>query len=466
MYIFIGVVKILKTFITKLPDKAGEFLGASRIIFESGGKIKRVSYNKMVDAHTLFVDISAREEDIEKIEKELYEKGYLSYRENSRVILMSINLPCIEDEILKPLELIEKYKMSISYINARENKENSFVFKLGIKADNISYTVDFLNEMSRICDVKIIKNDVTEKNIDNTVFYISFAHDMRKILNLNQSDTNSIIVNSNKIMQRLEERNENPFKTFEYIKKVALFIENHKGKNFDAKIFSKNVNGKKLYLIEPPCGSNTFVIEDNGKLLFIDSGFACFEEEMLKILRDLFENFEKYEKILFLTHCDIDHIGLCHIFDKVYVSRKTYENFVLEKNGERNFREQCEHHRAYHAITKIISGYKTPPINNMVISKKLKLSGAEFKIIPGGGGHVPGESLLLWEDEKIVFCGDIFVNAMGYSDGQAEFNSYAPYLTGSVNVDSQKALEERYEFMKKYKGFLVCPGHGKWCVLQ
>ena len=38
-----------KTYVTKMPDKAGAFLVAGKIIAEHGGNIVRVNYNKAVD---------------------------------------------------------------------------------------------------------------------------------------------------------------------------------------------------------------------------------------------------------------------------------------------------------------------------------------------------------------------------------------------------------------------------------
>ena len=42
-----------------MPDKAGAFLLASRIIAACGGNIARVNYNRAVDTHTLFIEVSA-----------------------------------------------------------------------------------------------------------------------------------------------------------------------------------------------------------------------------------------------------------------------------------------------------------------------------------------------------------------------------------------------------------------------
>ena len=44
-----------KTYITTMPDHVGAFLKASRCIAALGINITRVSYNKAVDMHTLFI---------------------------------------------------------------------------------------------------------------------------------------------------------------------------------------------------------------------------------------------------------------------------------------------------------------------------------------------------------------------------------------------------------------------------
>lgn len=49
-----------RTFITRLPNKAGAFLKATRIVAQSGANITRVSYNKAVDLHVLFWRSAAR----------------------------------------------------------------------------------------------------------------------------------------------------------------------------------------------------------------------------------------------------------------------------------------------------------------------------------------------------------------------------------------------------------------------
>lgn len=45
-----------KTYVTTMPDHIGAFLKASRCFASLGINITRVSYNKAIDSHTLFID--------------------------------------------------------------------------------------------------------------------------------------------------------------------------------------------------------------------------------------------------------------------------------------------------------------------------------------------------------------------------------------------------------------------------
>ena len=301
------------------------------------------------------------------------------------------------------------------------------------------------------------------RTIPDKNFLSKFSNEIKSILSLNEKDAVEITENTEKIYVYLKNQNKNSSKTFEYIKKFAVFIKAHKGENFMVRISRKKFADASLYMIEPPCGSNTYIFDSNNELFFVDCGFACFEKEMLLILKQLFPGFEKRKKELFLTHCDIDHAGLCHIFDTVYATQKTYENFELEKKGEKNFRKQYEHHEAYNRIAEIISDYKTPELKKIkTVEENIYFNNIVFKVIKGEGGHIPGEAILLWEKEKVSFCGDIFVNHKGYSEEQAYFNSLAPYLTKSVNVNSEKARVSRETVLKNFADYLICPGHGKW----
>ena len=105
-----------------MPDKAGAFLRASRVIAEHGGNIVRVNYNKAVDLHTLFIEVSADEEQHKRILSELESIGYITGTEEGRqVILIVLKLPDAAGAVRPVLEVIAGYDVNISYMSSQEN---------------------------------------------------------------------------------------------------------------------------------------------------------------------------------------------------------------------------------------------------------------------------------------------------------------------------------------------------------
>ena len=395
-----------KVFITKIPDKAGAFLKAGRIISKYNGNIERVNYNKTIDIHTLFIEVSAGEDEMRHITGELSDLGYLEdCMKKNESIMMSLKLKDVPGTVLPILELLKKGDVNITYMSSRGDGTGYQDFKMGIMFEDPRAVKTMLDEISKICEISILDYSTTEKLLDSTVFYISFANEIRSLLSLTQRETNEFIVNSNEIMQILDERDESPAKTFEYIRKFAYFVAERKGENFKAEISHKRITDEvRLHMIEPPCGSNIYILENevSGELLFIDGGFKCFIREVYGLLYKMFHDFNEREKSLFLTHDDIDHVGLMPLFDRVYVSWNCYENFRLESEHKDNFREQNKYHAPYCRLSKIIAEYETPNLNKLcVVGRKetdavlekigeFEFSGIRFDVLEGNGGHVKG----------------------------------------------------------------------------
>ncbi|MDD4133064.1 MAG: hypothetical protein PHT86_04200 [Methanocorpusculum sp.] len=468
-----------KTFITKMPDTPGAFLKAGQVISGADVNITRVSYNKAVDTHTLFIDVAGTEEKVKAISDELARFGYLSNEiGEAKVILIEFQLPDTPGALLPILETINRYDFNISYISSQENGTDYQFFKMGLFIEHPGDIKNFLEDAAGLCKVRIIDYDKSEKTLDNTVFYISFANEIANKLHLGRKDTLDLIADSNLIMQMLDEKNESPYKTFEYIGKYADKLAKHKGNMFQPRISHREIGDNvTLHLIEPPCGSNVYILEEGNSLLFVDSGFACYREEMNQIFHSLFPAFDTMQKEIVITHVDTDHCGLLDLFERVYLSRNSYENFVLENNGEDNFREQNPAHAPFCRIGRILSGYTPPspdkltvideeePDDTKALSRigNLEFFGLRFGVYEGNGGHVHGEIILVCSEHHLIFTGDVFVNARGFSPEQAEFNVLAPYLMTSVNMDSKKARQTREAvFNQMEEGeWIVCGGHGE-----
>ncbi|MDD3335084.1 MAG: Zn-dependent hydrolase [Eubacteriales bacterium] len=468
-----------RTYTTTMPDRVGAFLGASRYIAEEGANITRVSYNKAIDMHLLFLEVDGTIQQLIRIEERLKEHGYLPESlQQGKVMMMEFKLRDVPGTVLPVLELIDSFHFNISYISSQENGGAYQYFKMGLFVEDSDSVSRFMREVSLLCQVKIIHYDRSEKNLDNTVFYLNFANTIAKKASLSEEDSRQLMVCANQIMQLLDERDRPPYKTFDYISRFAEQIYAHKGEQFEPRISSfTGRKGAKVTVIEPPTGCNLTAVEKDGQFLFVDSGFACYREELLQTLRKLIPGYDRMEKTAIISHGDVDHCGLLDFYDRVYMSEKCLQNFRWEAQGAPNYRERNPLHQPYVRISKLLSDYHGPelyrlrsvggsleePTKPLVRIGDFSFASLRFEAYEGFGGHVAGEIVWIERNEGLVFTGDVLVNLKGFIRPQAEFNRLAPFLMTSVDTDAARAAEERLVLdglLEKDGAWLIFGGHG------
>lgn len=469
---------VKKTFATLMPDKAGAFLEAAKVFSSLGLNITRVSYNKAVDTHMLFVEVCGESGAMKKAESELYGMGFLGHDGDGHgsVMLVEFKLRDVPGTLEPILELIERCNINISYLSSAENGTDYQYFRMGLFVTENDDTAALLNEASKYCGVKILDYNPTGIALDNTVFYMSFADRIAEEYGFGEDEKRELLLDSNLIMDMLTRKNSPPYKTFEYIGKFAEYLREGTGEGFAPRITEYTFENVRFTLIEPPCGSNLCVAETGGGLLCVDGGFPCCRDDSLALLRKLYPGFDGMHKVMLLTHADVDHVGIADVFDKVYVTKKCADNFALEARGEPNLREQNPVHAPYVRISKLLSGYKPIPEGIIEViggSSDSLTATAErigevrfgelcFEVYEAKGGHVRGEAFYIERRLDIAFTGDIIVNTKGFTKPQARFNRLAPFLMTSVDTDPALAAEERAEIYKLLadKKYTVFGGHG------
>lgn len=481
-----------KSYVTSMPDKTGAFLLASKIIARNNGNIVRASYNKAVDLHTLFIDVDAEESDLLKITAELAQVGYLnSLLPETNVIIVEIRIPDVPGAVLPVLKILDRYDINISYINSTSDNTGYQNFKMGLLIENPSVIKMLLDDISELYQINILDYDYSGGTLDNTIFYIRLGNEMQKLLGLDSTKTMEFINESNRIMQLLQDKGEDPGKVFEHIRSFAHFISSRRGEGFKADIQKLDINQNiSLYSIQPPCGSNTYIIRDSDSAALIDTGYAVYAEEMFTIFRKLFADWDKLHKRIYITHADVDHCGLIAKLPgvPVYLNQKSAEGLLRQHAGSPDYREHNDLSLGYSKLSMIISGYMPPSGDSFIIIDKgtpaehsdilhiadIEMAGLKFKVFEGSGGHLYGETIFISSDCGIVFTGDNLVNISGFSPERAQFNSLAPYLMRSVNVDSNKANRMRGQIIELIetlqdscgKPFVVCGGHGPLSLLR
>lgn len=462
-----------KTYITTMPDHIGAFLKASECFASLGVNITRVSYNKAVDSHTLFIDVDGDELQLEKADSELKKIGYLQTDKNEKsIVLLEFMLRDVPGSVTEVLKLIHRFHLNISYISSQESGTPYQAFKMGLFMENERALKEFLFEAQQLCPVRVLDYNHSERVFDNSIFYQSFVSGLMQLIGLPEEKRDNLLVNSNLVMQMLDEKGLSPFKTFESISRFAELLSACRGDAFHPRITRHQVNENiRITLIEPPCGSNTAILQSGSDILFIDSGYALYRNEMQKLFRDLIPEYDQMRKRVFITHADVDHCGLLPLFDEILASRKTKECLELEFMGKDGYREQNPLHKPYINICKALTFYQPP--NPEKIHALWDITGEQtspleqmgffdfgemhFEVYQGKGGHLPGETVLIDYCHHLVFTGDIYVNIHGMTREQATYNQYAPVLMTSVDTDTALCAEERNAILQRL-------GAGDWKI--
>ena len=462
-----------KTYVTSMPNHIGAFLKASKCFSQLNINITRVSYNKAVDSHTLFIDAEGTEEQLKKADIELEKIGYLQSDTNkTSIVLVEFRLSDVPGSVTSVLELINEFNFNISYISSQENGTDYQYFKMGLYVEDYDKVSEFLKEAEKLCKVRVIDYNSSEKVYDNSIFYNTYVLGLSQTMGLSEDVSRELLVHVNLAMQTLDEQGLSPYRTFDSISKFAELLGASKGSSFNPRISTHKItDNTEITLIEPPCGSNTIIIKSNDKILFVDSGYACYSDEMIRIFKKIVPDFENMEKTILVTHADVDHCGLLPMFDKIIASSKTATCLQREYEGKNGYREENPLHRPYINICKILTSYKAVNPEKITAmwndvenpSEPLTQIGffdfeeLHFEVYEGKGGHLPGEIVLIDYSKHIAITGDVYINMHGLTAEQAEYNQYAPILMTSVDTDSKLCLEERKAIMQRL-------GVGQWQI--
>ena len=187
-----------KTYVTTMPDHVGAFLNASRTIAGLGLNITRVSYNKAVDMHTLFIECEGSAEQIAMADHALNEIGYLqSNQAHQDVLLLEFRLRDVPGSVTEILELIREFNFNISYISSQENGSDYQLFKMGLFVEDSDKMQHFLMRAEEKCRVRVIDYNRVEKSFDNSIFYRSYADELCRCMDLGEKEREQLLINAN-----------------------------------------------------------------------------------------------------------------------------------------------------------------------------------------------------------------------------------------------------------------------------
>lgn len=462
-----------KTFVITLSDRFESFFKAVSCIVELGLRVLRISYQKSVDVYTVFIEVGGKNEMLTLLEEQFKRLGYLDdSEENTEFVLLEFALKDFQKNLLLILELAEQHRFDISFFNAWDKASKPPMLRIGFIPPSRNAVTAFLCRAEQICPVTVVEYHPGEVVLDHTHFYRSFADAVAKRMRLSTEEQKQLMICSNLMMQCLQEQKIPPYHTFASIYQIAVSHNRGQSRRVLPRVSCIDTPaGHAVWLYEPPCGSNTVILQTPSRLLFVDAGLPCGFEAMQESLRQIIPDFDARKKELLLTHADVDHLGNMDAFDAVYMIQKNITHFCQEAKGEAGVRENGARSSAYVKLYKILSKYRPPKRENFVCIGGNNLPMRDlltpvgtwtvdlytFEVYEGKGGHVLGETVYIERKCRWVFCGDIYVNIRGFTKEQKNYIRLASCLLSSVDTDPKLADEERSAIIG-----LLTPG--KWLL--
>ena len=465
-----------RTFMLQFPERIGVLLDCCSHLAEIGVNITRMSYNRIVDAHTLFLEADGTSEQLDRSEAVLGSLGYLTaWSSEESLVLFEFSLPDTPGAALSVLELAAEFRFAISYVSSRANGSGQQAMQLGLVIDRPEALPEFMERAVQIAPFRVVEYDKGQAVLDNTVFYLSFVNDIDQLVGLGPQGCRDCAAMTNQVMQILEERGETPYKTFEAIRGCASSISHYDHGHYEPRSTCfRSAEGLRVTLVEPPCGSNTCLIELPDRLVAVDAGLSCFSDDLAIVLGQFYPDFWEKRRDLLITHPHLDHAGGSRLFERVFASPISVECFRAEAQGVPGVHEESKSGSAFIGIYKLLAKHRTPALDHLVAltgceppvaedvpfrrADDLVLGDLCFEVYAGAGGHCPGEAVFIERRQRLAFAGDVFVNVDGETKEQKRFNTNAAYLMSPVDADPDMAKRERTAFFDLL-------GPGPWNVI-
>lgn len=464
-----------RTFTTRTPDRPGAFMRACKVIMDCGGNITRVNYKR--GALNLFIEVEATRETLGSIEKGLSEIAYVDAEVRvPTVLVMDVKIPDEPGMLFPVLEIIERHGVNISYLNSREDNRGFQNFKIGMEVSDPVVSKRILDEVSDIYLLNVASYNGNYDALDITVGYIRLASNIQKLFSLDDEKTREFVRECRGVAELLLERGQSPEVMFEKVRQLADFIACNRDLRFHPRITAHQLTEEtSLTVIEPPCGSNTYVLRNGDDLLFVDSGMGIFSDEMITELWETYPAFFSMRKTMLVTHADADHCGLLSEMEnaEIVVDRRTADALfdMARPTGDTDAYDYC-----YGRLCRIITDYVAPDRgiiriigdapesrSDFVLLDKIGFGDIELEVYEGPGEHTKGQTVVICRNPKLLFTGGLYSNTKDVTPERAEYDRIAPFMPKDSEDDLRRLTRKRLGSIMDSigrDGFMVCGDHG------
>jgi glyoxylase-like metal-dependent hydrolase (beta-lactamase superfamily II)/uncharacterized protein with ACT and thioredoxin-like domain len=480
-------------FITRVPDEPGSLEKAAAIITECNGNINRIHYDRRIDPCTVFFEATAEEGMVERIMGGLEAEGFLQASLPSPGFLrFAVHLPHRPGALHEFLGHTTAARANIAFADFDDSGNGPGRLVMSMALEERSVADRLLDRLKSRYRIEILESVEGRDPLDDTVFYLRFAEELRSILGGGEEAfLLRLLHDINHIVQELNRRGEDPKTTFSSILATGRILKETCGEGFYADVQRIPFGGDlTLTCVQPPCGGNIYLISWQGGIFMVDTGYGIYHDDLLRAFSALGIGDLRNLSGILLTHGDADHSGGAGLFPAT--SRLTGTTLACIRARDRAWGSRSEGlvlETVYTTLINLFSRF-VPPVNVEILPEpgpektgtfpvlaRFPLGGKPFEILRGLDGHMAGQVFLASRELGVLFTGDSLINLEGLSPERRSFNSLAVNLITSVNVDRELARRERAgllslasswdkEGLPGRRACLICGGHGPVSVLE
>jgi glyoxylase-like metal-dependent hydrolase (beta-lactamase superfamily II) len=472
-------------FIARMPDEPGALHTAAEIVKRYRGNIERIHYDRRIDPYVVFFEVTCEPMEYGSIERELKAIGFLQTSLTKLGFLkFKVVLPHRAGALFEFLHYTTTAHSNIAFLDFDDQGKHPDQVTISLTIDDVSKLDWLLEQLKSRYPLEILEYDVTGKHLDDTVFYIRFAQELREIIG-DQEDQflMKLLSDINHIVQELTSQDMDPKGVFESVLLTGRTLKASTGQGFFADVQRVDITEEvELFCFQPPCGGNIYVLNDREGMVIIDTGYGQYKDDLRTMLAHYGLGDLSRLRGVYLTHADADHSGAAWSFPAPsYVHPGTADIINAANRAYGSVSESSVLEAVYTKLINLFSAFRPPEemelfdlaprgeVMGLNVIGCINVGDVNLKVLDGLGGHLHGQVFFVAEKEGVLFTGDSLINFKSLSEERSRYNQLAKNLMTTVNVDSERADRERRVLIELAKRLtdaersitcLVCGGHG------
>jgi len=478
-------------FVAKMPDEPGALHRAAEIVKRHGGNIDRIQYDKRIDPYTVFFEARCSDEEYLAMKTELDAIGYLQGQMMVPSFLkFQVILPNSSGALFDFLNYTTAAKCNIDLLDFDDRGKHPERLTVSLTVEKAQMVDHLLEDLKSRYPLEILEYDTTGQHLDDTVFYIRFAQELRGLLgHAEDAFLLRLLSDINHVAQELMNMGKDPKQVFSDVLRSGKDLKRTSGKSFYADLQELDLEGARLLCVQMPCGGNSYLLLKGADVTIIDTGFGIYFRDLDLLMEREGWGGMGMVRQAFITHGDADHSGSAGLLNaEVWMHPDTVE---VIRQSNRAYGSESEGSVLAEIYTKLINLFSAFSVNeeprtfhtealgkrgDFTILARTDVAGMGCEVLEGFGGHTQGQVFYFLPTQLVIFTGDSLINFDSLTEERKEFATLAKNLMTTVNVDSVKASKERKGLLRLIdevesarndgRKCLVCSGHGAISVLE